>query len=223
VMLFGDSLAFQSQSAFIARMHRRAPGTRVDASTFPATALCDYRKAISAELLRRRPQVVVLEFSGNSVTPCMRDSSGELLPIGSARWRARYLDDLRAVLTAAAGAGAQVVWATAPPVRTPTGPENYPRLLAGAARRLAATNPTLRVADTGMALTSGDRSFTASLPCRADEGAFCRAGRIAARADDGLHFDCHGAPGPLGGCLGYSAGGRRFGEAMADAAIANVP
>lgn len=75
-------------------------------------------------------------------------------------------------------------------VRHPGNPDNYPHLLATAIRTLSATEPRLRVADAGAALTTDDHSFTNTLP------------------------------GPLGTCIGYSAGARRFGEAMADAAIA---
>jgi hypothetical protein len=219
VALFGDSLAYQSRLAFIAQLTLRAPG-EITAKTFPATALCDYRSAILEELLRERPQVLVLEFSGNSGTECMLDGAGAFLEIGSDGWRDRYLADLRDVLTVAGVTGTSVVWATAPPVHHPPALENYPRLLAAAMRRLARTDARLHVVATGKALTTDGRTFAPTLPCQPDEAAICHDGRVDARAVDGLHFDCHGTPDPLGGCIGYSAGGRRFGEAMADAVIA---
>ncbi len=218
VSLFGDSLAYQSRGAFSARMLQ---GARVDlnVTTYPMTALCDYRDEIASDLLSRRPQVLVLEFSGNSFTPCMHSSAGPLLVIGSTEWRDRYLTDLHAVLDVARVTDTTVVWATAPPVHHPPAPDDYPRQLAAAVRAVAATNHRLHVVDTGAAVAGKDRSFSPSLPCLPHEP-FCHDGRVVARADDGLHFDCHGTTDALIGCHGYSAGARRFGQAMADAALA---
>jgi hypothetical protein len=219
VSLFGDSLSYQSRIGFETRMERRAPGD-LSISARPGAALCDDRSAIFEDLLRRRPEVLVLEYSGNSFTPCMDDASGAPLVIGSAGWRDRYLDDLRAVMSVASVTDTKVLWATAPPVHHLAAPENYPRGLASVARKYAATHHRLRVVDTGDALESTGHSYTPTLPCRADERTFCVDGRIGVRAADGLHFDCVGRVDGLGGCIGYTAGGRRFGEAMADAAIA---
>lgn len=166
--------------------------------------------------------MLVLEYSGNSFTPCMRDAAATPLVIGSAEWRDRYLDDLRAVMTVASVTDTKVLWATAPPVHHLASPENYPRGLATAARKLSTTHHRLVVVDTGDALVSSEHTFAPTLPCRADERAFCVDGRIPVRAADGLHFDCVGSLDAFGGCIGYTAGGRRFGEAMADAAIANA-
>ena len=219
ISLYGDSLAHQARPAFVAELTRRGPEDRA-VSTRPGAALCDDRDVIMADLLLRRPQVIVLEYSGNSFTGCMRDAAGTLLEIGSAGWLDRYVDDLRAVLTVAGVTDTSVVWATAPPVRHAPDPENYPRRIAKAVRKLATKQPLLRVVDTGAALATAEGSFAPDLPCRSDERVFCLKGRIPSRAADGLHFDCHGTVDVLGGCEGYSAGGRRFGEAMADAALA---
>ncbi len=110
-----------------------------------------------------------------------------------------------------------VVWATAPPVGRPVA-SDYPRRIAAAMRALAARDDRLRVADTGAALAGPGRSFARTLPCRATEPS-CRDGRITVRAPDGLHFDCHGVLAPTMDCFGYSAGARRFGDALADAAV----
>jgi hypothetical protein len=216
VSLFGDSLARQASDAFVAALRRRvdrAPNVQ----TYPGTALCDYRNHIVEDLMQHRPQVLVLEFSGNSGTDCMRDRAGDLRVIGSAGWRAQYLVDLRAILKVADLTRTRVVWATAPPVSPVIFPSDYTSTLARAIRTLEPANSRLRVVDTGAALTT-DGSFAHSLPCRPDEHAGCRDGRIAARSVDGLHFDCQGLSNPLGACLGYSAGSRRFGEAIAVAA-----
>jgi hypothetical protein len=217
VAVFGDSLAHEAKGATALELAAHTPSPP-HLSTYPATALCDFRRTIAAELLARRPDVLVLEFSGNSGTPCMRGRDGRLLAIGSEQWRARYLADLEAVLTIAGTTDTRVVWATAPPLSPDRFATDYPRRLAAAIRDLAREHEHLRVVDTGAAVTADGHGFIATLPCRRDESPYCRDGRVAVRADDGIHFDCHG---PSDGytCGGYSAGGRRFGEAIAEAAL----
>lgn len=217
ISFFGDSLAHQASAAYAAQLARRSRATST-IGTFPLTALCDFLPAITADLIQRRPGVLVLEFSGNSLTACMRDGSGALPTIGSTRWLSHYLDDLRRVLAVAGTTGTTVLWATAPPVSPSQFSSDYPRSIAAAIRKLAATNDRLHVVDTGAALTADGHAFSYTLPCRPDEAAYCENGRLVVRSDDGLHFDCRGFPDPLGACLGYSAGARRFGEAIADAA-----
>jgi hypothetical protein len=219
ISLYGDSLAHQARPALIAALDRRGLVDRV-VSTRPGAALCDDRTTILGDLLLRRPQVLVLEYSGNSFTGCMRDGTGAFRPVASVAWRRHYMNDLRTVLEVASVTNTAVIWTTAPPVRHPPDPENYPRILTAVARQIATTNRQLRVIDTGASLTSDGRSFVRSLPCRANERAFCVSGRIPVRAADGLHFDCHGRVDVLGGCFGYSAGGSRFGEALANATVA---
>lgn len=224
VSFFGDSLAHQAKGAFALEFQRRA--TAVDdrspkLQTFPAMALCDFRRQITADLLARRPGILVLEFSGNSGTPCMGDDgNGGALTIGSEPWRDRYLDDLRAILAVARSTDTTIVWATAPPLSPARFASNYPGELAAAIRRLARGESGLRVVDSGAALAGADAGFARTLPCREDEQAYCADGQLVVRADDGLHFDCHGVTGPMGECVGYSAGARRFGEAIAAAAVA---
>jgi hypothetical protein len=224
VSLFGDSLAHEAKGAFALEYQRRA--TAVDdrnpkLQTFPAMALCDFRRQITTDLLARRPGVLVLEFSGNSGTACMGDDeTGGALAIGSEPWRDRYLDDLRAILAIARSTDTTIVWATAPPLSLTQFASNYPADLAAAVRRLARGDRGLRVVDSGAALAGADAAFARTLPCREDEQAYCGDGQLVVRADDGLHFDCHGVQGPMGECLGYSAGARRFGEAIAAATVA---
>jgi hypothetical protein len=217
VSLFGDSLTYQSRGAFLAAT--ASLGVQLaTVSTRPGAALCDDRDAIVRDLASKRPDQLVLEYSGNSFTRCMTDAAGALLPIGSASWRDRYRDDLDRIVTMAASTGTEVVWATAPPVEHVGAPPDYPRTIAAVARKVATRSPDVRVADTGAALAGPD-GYTPTLPCRPDEAALCHDGRIAVRAADGLHFDCIGTIDGLGGCVGYSAGARRYGDAIAAATI----
>ena len=222
VVLFGDSLAHQARPALEARL----PGdpTRRLLSTRPGAALCDDRTYIARALMTRRPDVLVLEYSGNSFTDCMRDAAGELLTIGSRAWSSRYETDLRSIATIASTTGTTVVWVTAPPVRHVGAPVDYPERIAAVARRVASDRPDLRVADTGAALTSKDDGrYAGTLRCEADETWLCADGRIVVRASDRLHFDCHGFVDPMGGCVGYSAGGRRYADAIAAALTTLAP
>jgi hypothetical protein len=224
VSLFGDSLAHEAKSAFALEYQRLATPAHDRApkiAAYPGTALCDFRRQITTDLLARRPRVVVLEFSGNSGTPCMVDPARSIaFPIGSEEWRERYLDDLRAILAIARTTGTTVVWATAPPVSPARFVANYPSTLADVIGRIARSDTHLAVVESGRAVAGADGAFAATLPCREDERAYCADGQLEVRADDGLHFDCHGRQAPMGECLGYSAGARRFGEAMAAAAVA---
>ena len=114
----------------------------------------------------------------------------------------------------AASTGTEVVWATAPPVEHPGSPPDYPAQIATVAREVADRASHVRVADTGLALAGRD-GYASSLPCRPDEAARCEHDRIVVRDADGLHFDCIGTIDVLGGCVGYSSGARRYGDALA--------
>lgn len=213
VLLFGDSLTYQSRAEFLAGT---AP-LGVDlatVSTRPGAALCDDRDAIVRDLASKRPDLLVLEYSGNSFTPCMTDAGGRQLTIGSRAWRDRYHDDLERIATMAESTGTEIVWATAPPVEHLGAPVDYPTRIEAVARQVADRDPDVRVAETGDAV-AGRGGYVPTLPCRPDEAALCRGDRIAVRAEDGLHFDCIGTIDALGGCVGYSAGARRYGDALA--------
>jgi hypothetical protein len=217
VSLFGDSLTYQSRTAFL---DGTTPlGVQFSTvSTRPGAALCDDREAIIRDLASKRPDLLVLEYSGNSFTPCMIGADGVHLTIGTRAWRDRYRGDLDRIATIAASTGTEIVWATAPPVRHIGAPPDYPTLLAAMAREVADRRHDVRVADTGAALAGRD-GYAPTLPCRPDEVALCRDDRIAVRAADGLHFDCLGTIDWLGGCVGYSAGARRYGDALAAAVL----
>src|SRR5438270_13427366 len=76
VVLFGDSLAWEAQDYF-----RFFAGTHgLDARTYVAggTAVCDFFPEMQAEAATH-PDVVVVAFSGNSITPCMTGPDGKQL------------------------------------------------------------------------------------------------------------------------------------------------
>ena len=71
VSLFGDSLASQAAPylAFIIGLSGHAT---VDAHTEGGTAVCDWFAIMRQVESSEHPAAVVLEFSGNALTPCMR-------------------------------------------------------------------------------------------------------------------------------------------------------
>jgi len=207
VGFYGDSLGSQAQPYVAASL--ATSGTPVDLQphTFGGQALCDYSSRILDDIATRRVAVAVLEFAGNNLTPCMRDGSGVSLPHGSAEFANRYREGMRAIFHAAAANGTKVVWATTPPKSGSTIAEDLTTI----AREEAAGLAGISVAPTGAALTEDGVTFTPTLPCYPDEiGRGCGSdGRIVVRHDDGLHL-----------ADAYSPGGRRFGEAIAAAALA---
>ncbi len=203
---YGDSLGAQAQP--YAASSLAASGTRVDFQphTFPGLALCDFSSRILDDIVARRVALLVLEFAGNNLSPCMRDGAGAPLAHGSVGFANRYREGMRQIFRAAAANGTEVVWATTPPRSGSTVPEDLTTI----AREEAAGLTGITVAPTGAALTEDGVTFTPTLPCYPDEiGRGCGSdGRIAVRNDDGLHF-----------ADAYSAGARRFGEAIAAAAL----
>ncbi len=75
VILYGDSLAFESQTHFRDAL-LRAGVADVHTKTFGGTALCDWIDDMHTDALSLKPTVVIIEFSGNAFTPCMHDENG---------------------------------------------------------------------------------------------------------------------------------------------------
>jgi hypothetical protein len=207
VSFYGDSLGAQSQPYVAAGLAAGPTRVTFRPSTFPGLALCDFSARVLDEITARRAAVVVLEFSGNNLTPCMRDGSGVPLAQSSPEFAMRYRLGIREIFQAGAANGTKVVWATTPPRLG----SDVAERLAAIAREEAVGRPGVTVATTGAALTEDGVTYTPTLSCYPDEiGRGCGSdGRIVVRHDDGLHL-----------ADAYSPGGRRFGEAIAAAAIA---
>ena len=73
-ILYGDSLAWQAQEFFVAAL-AGAGITQVTTRTFGGTAICDWFADMRADAVAIHPDVVVVEFSGNALTPCRRPST----------------------------------------------------------------------------------------------------------------------------------------------------
>ena len=188
VIMYGDSL-LEEASPYV----RSSDQVRA----FGGTALCDWVDAMAAASVTEQPTMMVVEFVGNNVTPCM---SGYETP---AQVRAKYEADAaelkRRVET-------PILW---------VGP---PRFRYGGPPTAGMFDAEPFFVDAGAALLA-DGDYTDTLPCLPGEGVGrgCDNGQIAVRAPDGAHF-C-----PDQGraqCDVYSSGGRRFAEAIDDAVSA---
>ncbi|MFF8669830.1 SGNH/GDSL hydrolase family protein [Streptomyces sp. NPDC015242] len=207
VLYLGDSLAMENQKV-LGQELRRDLRAEYTSAPYSGTTLCDYLEGTAerslvpasdkaAALVRRqRPDVVVLQFWGNSwgYTPCMDGITHDASP---ARYFARYAADARRLteqITAAGrGTGPRIVWVAQGP--DPITPGRVRRVNALYAERAAASGGL--VADAGKAVSpAGDRyTWTQYLPCTASERARpgdCTQpsrGRTALhRDDDYLHF-----------------------------------
>jgi hypothetical protein len=156
---------------------------------FGGTALCDWVDNIARAATVEQPSALVVEFVGNNVTPCMQNYQTP------EQVRAKYEADMARLKQLV---DSPILWVGPPPFRDREPP----------AFGLYSSEP--RFVDAGEAVLA-DGVYTDTLPCLPDEGWMrgCVNGRIRVRAADGAHFATSGS--------GYSAGGRRFAEAIDEA------
>jgi len=229
VLLTGDSLTHEAGGAFATAMTSTG---RADVDTtlvYGGTAICDWIPRLDAKLQQFRPQVAVVEFSGNSLTPCMIDPATATRYTGDA-YVEKYRDDANAAMEIFTRYGVTVYWVEAPINRTSSA-----RPLAPVYRTLPWAWANAHYVNGGAAvLDHGD--YVEYLPCLAAEPCTDTdpaTGQPAAkvRAPDGAHF-CPVAPearnGVTGVCPVWSSGAWRFGTAMAtpvieDYALATSP
>ena len=97
VVLYGDSLAAESADLF--REALAAAGVAdVQVKTFGGTAICDWLDRMQTDATVLAPTAVVVEFSGNALTPCMTDARGRSLVDDPVAYHDKYRTDAQAVL-----------------------------------------------------------------------------------------------------------------------------
>ncbi len=221
-MLYGDSLANQAAPYFV-RAVERSPDVNVRVSTWDGTAPCDWLPDMLAEARTGTVSVAVIDFSGNSITPCMKGA-----PYTSARYYLKYLDDVTAAAAAFVRSGARVVLVGSPQSfkqyqRGGTQWSRLNRVLAGIAR---SDSSDVSYDDAGRSVMV-DGHFTWSMACRPDEPCLDQPvrGENLVRAPDGFHFCPTGqkaVDGRVPSCGTYMSGAFRYGQDMADAALGQL-
>lgn len=219
VMLYGDSLADQASSYFVKAIDR-SPGLTARVGAWDGTAPCDWLPAMATAARSRSIAVAVIDFSGNSITPCMKGA-----PYTSARYYKRYLDDVTTAAKAFVRNGTKVVLVSAP--------QSYKQYLHGGTQwnrlnrilaSIAASEPRGVSYDAAGRAVMVDGHFTWAMACRSDEPCLNDPvpGENVVRAPDGFHFCPTGqraVRGYVPPCDTYMSGAFRYGVDMADAAL----
>ena len=227
VSLYGDSLAFQAQDSFKQAL-TQAGSVSVQTFTFGGTAICDWFTQMQTDAETRRPEAVVVEFSGNTFTPCMRDGVGQ--PLAGASKLEKYRADAQEVINIFSAVGAQIYFVGAPISRAAAEAHSADwNQLNSLYATLSGQRPDVTYIDAGDAVEDHG-AYTDTLPCLADEpctGGVDALGRRVnvVRAPDGVHF-CPNASGAVLGvtadCPVWSSGAFRYGRAMAAPVVADV-
>lgn len=216
IVLYGDSLAVEAAPFFAAVLTANGRAD-VRVVAFGGTAICDHLARMRADVAAFDPDAVVVEFSGNVLTPCVGDGRPN-----EAEIIRRYHADADAVMALYEPLGVPVYWIGTPVSRREAENREARSLLLN---RVYAEMPhhhdrTFFV-DAGQAVLR-DGQYTDYLPCIPGEP--CAGlrdpveGRPAnrIRGPDGVHF----CPTPTGAeglplCAAWSSGAWRFGAAMA--------
>lgn len=205
VVLVGDSLA-QETAHMIEYL---TPGATVSPRFWGGTAPCDW---VGADLGAGPSSVVVITFTGNSLTPCMADGAGGHL--ADAALVDRYRIDLGVLVDRARRSGARVVL-VGQPARAPSFDADVE--VAGIneiLRQHAAEHPYVSFVDAGAAVETPDGRYTERLPCTPTDSDCAPDGTTVVRGD-GVHFCPAAGQSP---CPVWSSGAFRFGAAIAAAA-----
>ncbi len=205
IVLVGDSLA-QETFSFIEYL---TPAATVSPRFWGGTAPCDW---LGADLGSGPSSVVVITFTGNSLTPCMADGAGGHLADDALV--ERYRADLGVLVDRARRSGARVVL-VGQPYRAPSFDADLE--VAGineVLQQYAASFAHVSFVDAGAAVETPDGRYAERLPCTPTDSDCAPDGTTVVRGD-GVHF-C-----PIAGenpCSVWSSGAFRFGAAIAGAA-----
>jgi hypothetical protein len=221
VAVFGDSLSWEVQPYYdqLIRADKDVPHTY---DTFGGTAICDWLTRMREVEAQYHPQVVELEFSGNNLTPCMKN-----LELYTSGYYDQYRADTLSAIDIFVPGGAHVYLIGAPITKKQSeGVPTWERLNQQYAA-IAATDPQhVTYVPAGSAVEGPDGTFTTTLPCL--PGQPCTGPTVngvpsnVVRSTDGTHFcptkegDVHGV---VERCGVYSSGAYRFASAMVNAVV----
>jgi hypothetical protein len=225
VILYGDSLAWEAEDAFVGAFAGRSD-VQVLTRTYGGTAICDWFDEMRADAAALAPGAVVLEFSGNNLTPCMQDAAGRGLT-DDAYWE-RYRADARTAIEIFAPSKTRIFLVGAPLSQHQQLTGDFHGGMVNAMYSEIADQYTgADYVDAGAAVLDHGR-WTSTLPCLPKEP--CTGGTDlldrgfnVVRAPDGGHF-CPAAEeakrGVVEACPVWSSGAYRYGIAMAAPVLA---
>ena len=205
IVLVGDSLA-QEVTPFLQYL---TPGKAFVPKFWGGTAPCDW---VNTDLEATRSSVVVVTFTGNSLTPCMGDGAGGFLvdqPLVD-----RYRQDIGTIIDHARQAGARVVLVGQPYRDARFDAQLEVDGINEIYRSYAATYPYVSFVDAGATVETPDGQYTDRLPCSSFDTDCASDGTTVVRGD-GVHFCPHVGHNP---CDVWASGAFRFGLAIAGAA-----
>ena len=221
VFVYGDSLVVQTEPYFAAVA--KAFDLKVTARAFGGIAPCDALGWLHEDLRQRRPQIVVFAFSGNSLTDCMRGTSGRLQ--SGPALLAAYRTDLESAI-AAASAGARAPLCSLLPPAIENKSDSWEQL-DSLYRDIVAAHPEVQYTDAGTQIAP-DGQYAATQRCLPFEMqlpqskplCLSEGGNIGVRSSDGIHFcsDPSGATTIAAACSEYSSGALRYAIAIVTAA-----
>lgn len=219
-LIYGDSLVWESTWAVAATASTK---WAIDVHATAGTAPCDWLTELPNDLSATHPAVVAIAFSGNSYTPCMTDSQGVQLVVGSAAYFAAYQSALNLMFSEATTEGAQVVFVEDPPMPFPSNNAALTQIITiGTA--LAGQYRGVSVATSARRALSKGGGWVGYKPCLKDEtpAMGCVGKQIPIRTQGGLAPGLHLCPTELplpNPCPEYSSGEERFGTALAKLAM----
>jgi hypothetical protein len=204
VDVYGDSLMAQSHGALQFQLGLDRVPTVV--RYFGGTALCDWVPAIESNEQRSKPLMVVIEFSGNDLTPCM--AGARTTPDIVAKYRASLIE----LATWSHSEGVPLAVVGAPPgiqkdgqpIETPStwaegrippgyaeGPPNLNAMYQDLVQRFQARHWQIAYIDATVGVAAPDGRWTYVLPCLSFEtkAMGCNQHRLmVVRARDYVHF-----------------------------------
>lgn len=215
---YGDSLTWEAQN--YARTGAAGnPQLRLTVQGLGGTAPCDWVEAVGREYERDHPEVVVLQFSGNAIFPCMRDAQDQ--PLTGEAWLEAYRTDLGRLIALVPEASVVLVGAPLPRTSLTSEEPTRAELINTLTAEVAAEHGA-RFVDAGAAVLDAEGNYADVLPCLFFEA--CAGletgtdlGGNPVRSWDGVHF-CptvtRAVDGVVDPCPVYSSGAMRYATAV---------
>jgi hypothetical protein len=213
VTLYGDSLGFESQGELAAQLRGDA---RVTPVAQGGAALCDALDQIRHDLDTRKPNVAILQFSGNNFTACMQGPDGE--PLRGDALVAKYASDAAMAVSMLRERDVPVLLVGSPIGADSDNAADVNATYEALAAQWSANGGGVTYVDAGAAVLTPTGGYAQRLPCLDTEVGTegCENGQILVRAPDGIHF-CPTQSGGTQKCPVYSSGAHRFAMVIAGA------